>query len=171
LWNSGEILYYKRYVDDIIIICNTKKVQENTIVQEINKIDENLQFKMTTENCYTIKYLDLELKRNNNNLEISIYRKATNTDKTIHYRSNHPYEHKIAAFRYHINRMLNLPITERSKQEELNTIISIATNNGYPEHIIKNLRRKLTKKNKNKEKGKNLLQNTKSGQHLHTLAP
>jgi len=136
----GEILYYKRYVDDIIIIYDTKKVQENAIVQEINKIDENLQFKMTTENNHTINYLDLALKRNNNNLEISIYRKATNTDTTIHYQSNHPYEQKIAAFRYYINRMLTLPITERSKKEEWNTIISIATKNGYPEHIIHNLK-------------------------------
>jgi len=72
---------------------------------------------MTTENNKTINYPDLNLKRNESNLEISIYRKPTNTDTTIHYQSNHPHEQKIAAFSYYINRMITLPITERSKIE------------------------------------------------------
>jgi len=53
------------------------------------------------------------------------------------------YEQKIAAFRYYINRMITLPITERSKIEDWNTIISIATSNGYPKRIIYNLRQKM----------------------------
>jgi hypothetical protein len=96
---------------------------------------------MTTEDNNTINYLDLTLKRNINTIDLSIYRKATNTDTTIHYQSNHPYEHKIAAFRYYINRMTTLPITEKSKTDEWNTIISMAANNGYPTQIIQNLRR------------------------------
>ena len=112
-WDTGEIIHYRRYVDDIIIIYDTKKIQDNIIEQEINKIDENLQFKMTTEDNNTINYLDLTLKRSSNTIDLSIYRKATNTDTTIHYQSNHPYEHKIAAFRYYVNRMNTLPITEK----------------------------------------------------------
>jgi len=50
--------------------------------------------------------------------------------------------------------MFNFPITERSKKEEWNTIISIATNSGYPEHIIYNLRRKLTNKKTTNRKAK-----------------
>jgi len=68
---------------------------------------------MTTEDNNIINYLDLTLKRNNNNIDLSKYRKATNTDTTIHFQSNNPYEHKIAAFRYYINRMTTLPITEK----------------------------------------------------------
>ena len=136
-WDAGKITYYRRYVDNIIIIYDTTKVQDIITEQEIN-MDNNLQFKMTTENNNTINYLDLNLKRNESNLELSIYRKPKNTDTTIYYQSNHPYEQKIAAFRYYINRMITLPITERSKIEEWNTIISIATSNGYPKRIIHN---------------------------------
>jgi len=68
---------------------------------------------MTTEDNNIIKYLDLTLKINNSNIDLSIHKKATNTDKTIHFQSNHPYEHKIAGFRYYINRMTTLPITEK----------------------------------------------------------
>jgi len=88
--------------------------------------------------------LDIAIHRNNSNIEISIYRKPTSTDTTIQFSSNHPYEHKIAAFRYYIHRMITLPITEKSKQEEWAAIITIAKNNGYPIAIINGLRTKLT---------------------------
>jgi len=74
-------------------------------------------------------------------MDISIYRKTTCTDTTIQFSSNHPHEHKIAAFRYYINRMIKLPTTKNLKKEEWKT-----KNNGYPTHIINNLRKKLTTK-------------------------
>ena len=40
--DTGEITHYKRYVDDIIIIYDAKKIQDDIIEQEINKIDHNL---------------------------------------------------------------------------------------------------------------------------------
>jgi len=42
---SKDIIYYKRYVDDILIIHDQNKTNEQAILQEINKIDQNLQFK------------------------------------------------------------------------------------------------------------------------------
>jgi hypothetical protein len=43
-------------------------------------------------------------------IEIDIYRKPTTTDTTINHTSNHPTEHKMAAYRYMINRMITLPL-------------------------------------------------------------
>jgi len=117
---------------------------EQTILEEINKIDQNLQFKTSTEENNIINYLDTTIHRNNNNIDISIYRKPTGTDITIQFSLNHLYEHKIAAFKYHTHRMLTLPIKEESKQEEWKTIITMAKNNGYPIGIINDLRTKLT---------------------------
>ena len=119
LWlDSKEIIYYKRYVDDIVIIYDQSKTQDGIILHEINKTDNNLQFKMCTKESNTINYLDITIHRSNNNMDISIYRKTTCTDTTIQFSSNHPHEHKIAAFRYYINRIITLPITEKSKKEE-----------------------------------------------------
>jgi len=101
---------------------------------------------MSTEENNIINYLDINTHRNNNNIDISIYRKPTGTDTTIQFSLNHPYEHKIAAFKYYIHRMLTLPIMEESKQEEWKTIITMAKNNGYPVGIINDLRTKLTSK-------------------------
>ena len=148
---SEEITYYRRYVDDILIIYNINHTNKQKISQRINNIDKNLQFKPTNEEHNTISYLDLSIHRNNNNLDLSIYRKPTSTDTCIHYLSNHPNEHKTAAFRYYTHRMQNLPITNNAKQKEWETILTIARNNGYPRHIINNIRTKITNKIQNTE--------------------
>ena len=140
---SKEIIYYKRYVDDILIIYDINHTNEQKISQYINKIDENLQFKPTIEERNKISYLDLTIHRNNNSLDLSIYRKPTSTDICIHYLSNHPNEHKTAAFRYHIHRMLNFPITNDAKQREWETILTMARNNGYPRHLINTIKNKM----------------------------
>jgi hypothetical protein len=81
-------------------------------------------------------------------MDLSIYRKPTYIDITIHFSSNHPYDNKLAAFIYYINRMITSPITEQDKKQEWNKILVIAHNNGFPEHTIHRLRSKLTTKGK-----------------------
>jgi len=76
-------------------------------------------------------------------MDISIYRKPTCIGTTIQFSSNHPYEHKITAFKYYIHRMITLPIAEKSKQEEWKTILTIAKNNGYPVNTINNFKTEL----------------------------
>jgi len=98
---------------------------------------------MSTEENSAINYLDMAVRRNNNNIDISIYRKPTGADTTIQFSSNHPYEHKMAAFKYYIYRMITLPTTEKSEQEEWKAIISMAKNNGFPIGIINHPRTKL----------------------------
>jgi len=66
---------------------------------------------MSIEENDTINYLDLSIHRNNDHIEISIYRKPTCTDTIIHFSSDHPYEYKIAAFIYYIHSTITLPIT------------------------------------------------------------
>ena len=46
---SKEIIYYKRYVDDIIIIFNHNKTNEIAITSIMNNINEQLEFKATME--------------------------------------------------------------------------------------------------------------------------
>jgi len=64
--NTNEITYYRRYVDDILILYDTTKTQDIIIKQNMNNINKNLQFQMTAEKDKLINYLDLELRRNNN---------------------------------------------------------------------------------------------------------
>ena len=122
-----------------------------TETKQINKIDKNLQFKMATEGN-TINYLDIFIHRNNDHMDISIYRKPTCSDTTIQFSCNHPHEHKIAALRYYIHGMITLPVTGKSKQEEWKTILTIAKNNGYPVNTLNNLKIKpIVKKRKHQQ--------------------
>jgi hypothetical protein len=141
--DDKQILYYKRYVDDILIIYDKNKINEHEILNQANNIDKHLQFKHTSEENNSINYLDLTIYKNNTNFEIGIFRKPTSTDTTIHFKSNHPPEHKLAAFNYYINRMLTLPITKQQQQQEWNTIQTIAQNNGFPKPIIQRLKMKI----------------------------
>jgi len=87
---NKEILYYKRYVDDILIICNQHKTNEQDILNQVNNIDKQLQFKLPTEESNIINYLDLTVYRNNNNIDPRIYRKPTGTNNITHFSSNLP---------------------------------------------------------------------------------
>jgi hypothetical protein len=49
-------------------------------------------------------------------------------------------EHKLAACRYYINRMLSLPLTKERQANELKTIQTIAHNNNFPNKLIDNLK-------------------------------
>jgi len=67
---TKQILYYKRYVDDILIIYNQNKTNEQDILNYANSIDKHLQFKLSTEANNLINYLNLSIYRKNNNIDI-----------------------------------------------------------------------------------------------------
>ena len=64
----------------------------------MNTIHPNLKFTPTHEVNRTINFLDLTITIHDSTFDINIYRKPTNTDTTINYYSNHPLEHKRAAY-------------------------------------------------------------------------
>jgi hypothetical protein len=49
----------------------------------------------------------------------------------------------MAAFRYYINRLITLPITQERKEIEWVTIQKTAKNNGFPINMIEKLKEKL----------------------------
>jgi len=99
----------------------------------INQIHTDENLKPTYENNGCISFLDLLIIRKQPNLEIDIFRKPTTTDKIIHFLSNHPIEHKVAAVRYHITRMHSLPLTPKRIQKEWTLIQLIVQNNNFPQ--------------------------------------
>jgi hypothetical protein len=153
---SQEIFCYKRYVDDIIIIYDQNKINEIAITNVMNGINEQLEFKATAEINNSINYLDRTINRNINKIELDIYRKPTNADITIQYTSNHPQDHKQAAFTFYINRMLTLPITVQAKKKEWGKNTQHSPKNGFPINIIHNIKKKeIAKQRKNWSKKRN----------------
>jgi hypothetical protein len=116
----------------------------------MKSIDEQLEFKITEETNNSINYLDMAINRNKNGMAISIYRKPTSTNATIQHTSNHPQDHKYAAYKYCINRMITLPNTERARIQERKYILNIARHNGFPTNKIIDMEKKERDKNKDK---------------------
>jgi hypothetical protein len=101
-------------------------MDEKTIMNHMSNIDKHLEFKLSEEENNTINYLDLSIHRNTKSIDLGIYTKPTHIDVTIQFSSNHPLEHKLAAFNFYINRMLTLPITKQAKQQEWKIILAVA---------------------------------------------
>jgi len=101
-----------------------------------NSMHNNLQFNPTQESNGHINFLDLTIIRRTSHLETDIYRKPTTTDTTTHFTSIHTNEHKLAAYRYYIERMLNLPLNSERQEREWSTILHIAQRNGLPPTIM-----------------------------------
>lgn len=147
--NFGQqnILYWYRYVDDVICLWKGTNRQLQKFHKHINSLDPNIQFTIETEENNSINFLDLTITKINKKHDFSIYRKPTHTDTIIHNNSRHSYGHKVAAFNSMIHRLINIPMNQENYQKELTTIEEIATNNGYTKELIQRRLRNI-KKNK-----------------------
>jgi hypothetical protein len=105
------VILYTRYVDDILITFDTTPISTDQINKFVNKIHTNIKLNPTYKSNRCINYLYLLILQKNNYIETDVYRKPTTMDTTINFLSNHPTEHKLAAYRYHITRMHSLPLT------------------------------------------------------------
>jgi hypothetical protein len=128
---ANNIKYWHRYVDDILLLFTGTNRQLDQLLNYINNIHPNIKFTVEIEQNQMINFLDLTIKNVNNKHAFKIFRKPTQTDQTIHVTSNHPYQHKMAAYNHMIHRLNNIPMSVDDYQEELNIIKYIADQNGY----------------------------------------
>jgi len=119
---SKEIIYYKRYVDDILITFDQNKTGGKTIMNK-NNTDKHLEFKLSEEENTTINYLDLSMHRNTNNINRGIYRKTTHTLMSLKFLQTPIKKKKLASFNFYKNRILTLLITTLAKQQEWKIIL------------------------------------------------
>ena len=144
LLNTNSITFYNRYADDILIIYDSTRTTYESILQYTNRIHNNMRLEPTTETNSRINYLDLLITRNPTKMGTSIFRKPTSTDTTINFYSNHPLEHKLAAYRFH-DRMFTLLLGEVEWQEEWESLKQIARNN-YPINLLQKLKQRRQRK-------------------------
>jgi len=84
----------------------------------INKIQNNIKLNPTYKENNSIAFLDLIIRCRHTKLEGDIYSKPTTTETMINFLSNHPVEHKMAAFRFHITRIHSLPLDPKKKNKQ-----------------------------------------------------
>jgi uncharacterized FlaG/YvyC family protein len=103
---------------------------------------------------------------------MEIFRKPT-TDVTINNKSCHPREQKLAAYKNWIHRLLTLPLEEKTKNKELNTIINISLNNGYRKedfiHTYNKLKQKANNPNDRDIKEQKWVTKTYTGNYIRKI--
>jgi len=126
--------YICKYVDDIFLIIN--KNECDIILNEINKINKNIQFTMEKETNEQINYLDITIIRNKNTLKTKWYEKNIKNKQILNFLSHHPISQKINTIKNLINRAIKL--TDLDYIKETKTYIFNKLNkNLYPNRIIK----------------------------------
>lgn len=136
---NNNILYYYRYVDDILICWTGTRQELESFYSFVNNLHPKIKFKLEVEVDNSINFLDLTITREHCRHNFQIYRKPTHTDVVIPAASCHPWQHKLAAFHSYINRLLTVPLSNESYMKELNTIYNIAVANGYDRRMIDKL--------------------------------
>ena len=144
-----------RYVDDTFIIWDGSDDELEQFLLHLNSIKTTIKFTMEKEANNQLPFLDVMVRRNNQKIQTSVYRKPTHTGQYLNFSSNHSSNTKHGIVRTLVDRALTICNSEDTLQEEINNIKSDLTRNGYPAKLAdqtlekrkNNTRRALEKEN------------------------
>ena len=92
-----------------------------------------------------LSFLDLNVYRSHRgNLETSVYRKPTHTDKYLAFDSHHPICHKKSVTRTLLTRADCLPSSCDSRAKERKYVFDVLKVNGYPNTFLRNCLKPVT---------------------------
>ena len=123
-----------RYVDDTFIVWPHGRTQLTTFLDHLNNLCEKIQFTMEIEEENRLPFLDVLVKRNENTLTTSVFRKKTHTDRYLHFRSHHHPQVKTSVVSCLKSRAERV-CTGDGLKEELNHLSSVFQANGYPHAV------------------------------------
>jgi hypothetical protein len=144
LFNSNlpilqNILYWYRYVDDIICCWTGSDRQLDCFLNLLNAQHQKISFTMEIESNKSLNFLDLNISIKNNRHHFAVFRKPCSTDNIIPADSCHSTSQKLSAFHSLLYRLVYLPLSTEEFNQELNIIKSMAITNGYNVNIVDKL--------------------------------
>jgi len=131
LSSKHKIINYIRYIDDILLIFNSKHKHPKHMGQiQCNTRKSKIMAEIETNN--KINYLDVTIHKTPTNWKISMYSKPTFTDTIIPCNSNHPAQQKYTAVRFLYNRLNTYKLHKDECKTEENIIQNTMYNNAFP---------------------------------------
>ncbi|BHF83737.1 hypothetical protein SprV_0902688300 [Sparganum proliferum] len=145
--------FWMRYVDDTFVILH--RDAKDNFKRELDSVFPQIQFTMEEETNGVLSFLDAQVSRQEDGtLQTGVFRKATDTEKILHYNSNHPLSHKRSCVRTLFHRIHTHCSTEAEKLRERKTLWHLFLANGYPRSFVnKCLYRRHTKTDGEKKQG------------------
>nr|VZI51516.1 unnamed protein product [Spirometra erinaceieuropaei] len=127
--------FWMRYVDDTFVILH--RDAKDNFKRELDSVFPQIQFTMEEENNGVLPFLDVQVSRQEDGtLQTGVFRKATDTEKILHYNSNHPLSHKRSCVRTLFRRIHTHCSTEAEKLRERKTLWRLFLANGYPRSFV-----------------------------------
>ncbi|BHF84376.1 hypothetical protein SprV_0902752700 [Sparganum proliferum] len=153
VFSSYSPKFWARYVDDTFVIIKRSDVQDFKAL--LNSIFPDIQFTMEEEVDNRLPFLDVQVtKLSDGNIKTTVYRKATNTRRILHFRSNHPVGHKRSCVRTLFQRAQTHCSDDDDRKKEVKYLRALFEANGYPKSFIRKCLRKSHYGRSNEEKPK-----------------
>ena len=108
----------RRYFDDTICFVKIRSIEY--ILSVINNFHEKIQFTYEIEKDSKLSFLDVEIQRTNEILATTVYRKETNNDMYLNWKSFSPDTWKRSTFRTLIERAHIIRSTLKLRRKEIN---------------------------------------------------
>ena len=100
--------WWFRYVDDSHVCVKRQHVDE--FHSHLNSINTHIKFTIEIESEGSIAFLDTKTTRHDDgSIIVSVYRKATHTDRYLDFKSYHHPQHKHSVVRTLMDRAKNIP--------------------------------------------------------------
>ena len=123
-------IYYKRYVDDTFVIFRNREHAQN-FLNYMNTRHDNISFTMELEENNQIPFLDILIKKTDNEIDTSIYRKPTYTGLGINYLSSCYENFKMNAFNTMFYRAFRLTSSYENFHNEIKFLERFFLENGF----------------------------------------
>ena len=128
-------LYYKRYVDDTFVIFKNEH-QATQFLTYMNLKHRKIKFTIETEREKQIPFLDLLIKKVDDSVDITIYRKPSFTGLGINYISACYMNFKLNTFNTLYYRAYRLCSNYANFHKELIFLNNFFSCNGFPQYLI-----------------------------------
>ncbi|BHF81588.1 hypothetical protein SprV_0802472000 [Sparganum proliferum] len=141
VFSSYPPKFWARYVDDTFVVIKRSEVKAFKAL--LNSIFPDIQFTMEEEVNNQLPFLDVQITRlTDGKIRTTVYRRATNTRRILHFRSNHPVGHKRSCVRTLFQRVQTHCSDDSGRKEEINYLQALFKANGYPKSFIRNCLKK-----------------------------
>ncbi|UYV72113.1 hypothetical protein LAZ67_9001865 [Cordylochernes scorpioides] len=129
-----KLISWQRYIDNIFCITES---EISIFLNFFNNLKPFLKFTHEIEINNSLAFLDIQINKKQNKIEISIYRKCTHTGNYLNFNSFGPVHHKTSVVNTLSKRLTTHCSMKNDENMERNRIFKDLKNNDYPDKFIK----------------------------------
>ena len=170
---SDSLVFWRRYVDDTL--CFVKKGFREHVLRTINGFHKNIKFTFEEERNNMISFLDVLLIRRENGIDLTVFRKETNTDVYINWDAFAPETWKTSTLKLLVRRAHKISTQDYLLQMELDhlekTFVEI---NNFPPKVVQRVFRQVKEEMRNFEsasENENDFEQTNQEKVVHVTLP